>query len=275
MAASTSSRFVSFAGGIVEIGHTGPGFAFDCEGPRHRVIVEPFVLAERPVSNADWLAFIEDDGYAQPLLWLSEGWARVCAEGWQAPLYWLDETSSQRSSPHVSPRQHWRQMSLAGPCELDPAAPVCHISYFEADAYAHWAGARLPTEFEWEHAARLSLAQKGHLQTGHLQTGHFADAGSYLPRAPVSADPPSPSPSLQQLFGDVWEWTRSPFTPYPRFRPSQGAVGEYNGKFMCGQFVLRGGSCVTPAGHVRASYRNFFPPDARWQFSGLRLANEA
>jgi ergothioneine biosynthesis protein EgtB len=237
----------SFDGGIVEIGHEGRDFAFDSEGPRHRVLLEPFLLADRLARNDEWRDFIADGGYRNPLLWLSEGWTKACVEGWTAPLYWEKRDD-----------QYWT-MTLRGAQPIDGAAPVAHVSYFEADAFATWAGKRLPTEFEWEHAAaRLPLE------------GNFSNSGRLRPR-PAGAQ----TGNLKQMFGDVWQWTRSAFSPYPRFRPAEGAVGEYNGKFMCGQFVLRGGSCVTPPGHIRATYRNFFPPDARWQFSGVRLAADA
>lgn len=262
-------RFVGFDGGVVPVGHEGSAFAFDCEGPRHQVVLEPFALANRPVTNREWLEFIDDGGYRQPLLWLSDGWARVVADDWQAPLYW--EPASDPSDG----LDRYRQMTLRGLCRLDPDAPVCHLSYFEADAFAQWAGARLPTEFEWERVA--CLAGSAVSPAGRPEpAGHFADSGCLRPQAisagPAARDDPR---AIHQLFGDVWEWTRSPFSPYPRFRPSRGAVGEYNGKFMCGQFVLRGGSCVTPAEHLRSTYRNFFPPQARWQFTGLRLARDA
>jgi ergothioneine biosynthesis protein EgtB len=244
--ASPPLSYTAFEGGIIEIGHSDAGFAFDSEGPRHRALIEPFQLANRLVTNAEWVEFIEDGGYQHSLLWLSEGWGKVLAENWTAPLYWerLDG-------------DYWT-MTLRGFQPIDPLAPVTHVSYFEADAFATWSGKRLPTEFEWEAAARgLPLA------------GNFLDSDRLRPR------PARPREmALQQMFGDVWEWTRSSFSPYPRFRPVEGAVGEYNGKFMSGQFVLRGGSCVTPPGHMRASYRNFFPGHTRWQFSGLRLAKE-
>ena len=245
--APPAPSFTDFEGGIVEIGHGGAGFAFDSEGPRHRVLIEPFRLADRLVTNTEWMEFIEDGGYAKPLLWLSEGWAKVVAEGWSRPLYW--ETREG---------QHWT-MTLRGFQLVDPTAPVAHVSYFEADAFATWSGMRLPSEAEWEVAAqRLDM------------DGNFMDLNRLRPR------PACPRKTgVQQMFGDVWEWTRSPFSPYPRFRAAEGAVGEYNGKFMSGQFVLRGGSRVTPPGHLRATYRNFFPAHMRWQFAGLRLAADA
>jgi len=235
--------YSGFSGGLVEIGHSGEGFAFDNEGPRHRVWLEPFRLADRLVTNAEWLAFMADGGYARPEFWLSEGWALVRAEDWTAPVYW-------REAP-----DGWRTMGLHGLRPLDPAQPVSHVSYFEADAYAAWAGARLPTEAEWEHAAASVKLE-----------GAFRDSGR------LAAHPAPDGEGLRQMFGDLWEWTRSAYLPYPGFEPAAGAVGEYNGKFMSGQFVLRGGACVTPAGHTRPSYRNFFYPHQRWMFSGVRLA---
>ena len=242
-----SHRWVLDEGGIVEIGQSGEGFAFDCEGPRHRALIHPHGLADRPVINAEWLGFIADGGYANPLLWLSDGWAWVRAERVAAPLYWV------RSD------EGWCRFGLDGFAPLDLAEPVCHISYYEADAYARWAGARLPTEAEWEHAAAL----------------HDPAQGNQLEAAGPARPKPSPEgPGLRDLFGNVWEWTGSAFLPYPGFRPAEGAVGEYNGKFMCSQMVLRGGCCATPRGHVRASYRNFYYPHQRWMFSGLRLARD-
>jgi len=239
-------NYLPFAGGLVEIGYDGSRFAFDSEGPRHSVFIEPYRLADRPVTNREWIEFIEAGGYREPLLWLSEGWTVSRDQGWTMPLYW-----ERRDDAYWS-------MTLRGAQPLDLDAPVTHVSYFEADAYATWSQRRLPTEMEWENAAR-----------GVPLTGNFLDSGYLRPR-PASAA----AEVLRQLFGDVWEWTRSAFLPYPRFRPAAGAVGEYNGKFMSGQFVLRGGSCVTPPGHIRRSYRNFFPPAMRWQFAGVRLAED-
>jgi len=243
-------RFVGFEGGLVEIGHrSGEGFAFDNESPRHKVWLEPFELADRLVTNGEWLAFMADGGYRRPELWLAEGWARAQAEGWQAPLYWQAPETDGGG---------WRAMTLHGLRALDPAQPVSHVSFYEAEAYAAWAGARLPTEAEWEHAARdMPVA------------GNFLGSGRLEPAAPP------PGAGLRQMFGDLWAWTRSAYAPYPGFQPAAGAVGEYNGKFMAGQFVLRGGACVTPGGHLRASYRNFFYPNQRWMFSGVRLARDA
>jgi ergothioneine biosynthesis protein EgtB len=245
--ASVSSAplaWVGYAEGLRQIGHTGAGFAFDNESPAHRVFVEAFELASRPVSNAEWQSFIEAGGYREPSWWTSDGFACVQSRGLEAPLYWLRGDGA------------WRVQTLGGPEPLRPEDPVCHVSWYEADAYARFAGARLPTEAEWEVAARaLPVA------------GNLAESGLFHPRAPRHA-----GASPDQLFGDVWEWTASPYTPYPGFRAAAGALGEYNGKFMANQMILRGGSCATPASHIRPTYRNFFYPDARWQFSGVRLA---
>jgi ergothioneine biosynthesis protein EgtB len=238
--------WVEFAGGLVHMGHGGEEFAFDNEMPRHRVWLEPFRLATRPVTCGEFIEFIAAGGYREPEFWLSEGWAIVQQQGWEAPLYWRGA------------EEGWRVFTLSGEKRLDPAEPVVHVSFYEADAYAKWAGKRLPTEAEWERAAE-----------GAAFAGNLADRSRYHPAADGSGD------GLRQMIGDVWEWTASPYTPYPRFRAVSGAIGEYNGKFMSNQMVLRGGAAVTPAGHIRATYRNFFPPSARWAFSGLRLAEDA
>ena len=238
---------IASRGGIVEIGHSGSGFAFDSEGPRHQQLLRPYELADRLVTNGEWLRFIEAGAYQEPEHWLADGWTWVRENGIEAPLYW-------RRAGDV-----WHRFGLDGLKPLAPEEPVCHVSYYEADAFARWAKARLPTEAEWEAvAAGLGSTQ-----------GNFLDeAGPVRP----GVAPPVGGP--RQMFGDVWEWTMSAFTPYPGFKPAEGTVGEYNGKFMCGQFVLRGGSCATPRSHVRATYRNFFYPHQRWQFSGLRLARD-
>ena len=246
--ATPPRRFIDGVAGIVGIGHDGGGFAYDNEGPRHRELLHPHAIANRPVTNAEYRAFIDDGGYRTPTLWMSEGWATVQRESWNHPLYWSDALDSE--------------FTLGGRRAIDPHAPVCHVSYYEADAFARWAGARLPTEAEWE---TLAVAQDG-------IDGNFQDDGFLHPQAPADTEA---GDGPRQLFGDVWEWTSSPYVNYPGFRPLPGALGEYNGKFMCGQWVLRGGSCVTPAGHVRASYRNFFYPADRWQFMGIRLGRDA
>jgi ergothioneine biosynthesis protein EgtB len=239
--------WVDFAGGIRPVGHGGIGFAWDNEAPQHDVLIHPCRLADRLVTNAEWLEFMADGGYRTPALWLADGWATVNREGWEAPLYW-----EQRDS-------QWLSMSLEGLQPVERAAPVAHVSYFEADAFARWANKRLPTEFEWEVAARNLPVSGNTLGTRALRT------------QPAEAH----NGSLRQMFGDVWEWTQSAYLPYPGYRPPAGALGEYNGKFMVSQHVLRGGSCATPPGHTRATYRNFFYPQQRWQFTGLRLASEA
>jgi ergothioneine biosynthesis protein EgtB len=241
--------FQHFEGGLCEAGHEGTGFCFDNELPRRRVWLEPFALASRLVTCAEYAAFIEDGGYTRPELWLSAGWDAVRSNHWQAPLYWTREVGN------------WNIFTLRGELPLArlETSPVSHVSYFEADAYARWAGRRLATEFEWEIAA-----------DGLPVTGNLLDSGRLLP-SPVTNSIQNKGPAQQQ-FGDCWEWTASAYLGYPGFQPLGGALGEYNGKFMSGQMVLRGGSCVTPAAHIRASYRNFFPPETRWQYSGIRLA---
>ncbi len=238
--------WIAGAEGIAHIGHAGDGFAFDNETPRHRVLLQAHALARRPVTNAQLLEFIRDGGYRTPTLWMAEGWDLVCTQNWQRPIYWGEDLCTE--------------FTLAGRRAMNPDAPVCHVSFFEADAFARWAGARLPTEAEWESAAR-----------GCEITGNFVASGRLHPRAPTTATDASPV----QMYGDVWEWTSSPYVNYPGYRPLPGAIGEYNGKFMCGQWVLRGGSCATPQDHVRITYRNFFYPSARWQFAGIRLARDA
>jgi ergothioneine biosynthesis protein EgtB len=246
LTAATSLAWQPFAGGVCEIGDRGDGFAFDNERPRHPVMLAPFALATHLVTNAEFVAFMEDGGYERPELWLSDGWNAVQSRGWRMPLYWERREGA------------WQQFTLDGMRAVVADEPLCHVSFYEADAYATWAGARLPTEAEWEVAAAGARGEENLLDSGLL---HPAPARSRS--------------GMQQLFGDVWEWTRSAYAPYPGYRPPAGALGEYNGKFMCNQLVLRGGSCATPASHIRATYRNFFPPEARWQFSGVRLARDA
>ena len=238
-------RWIEGASGIIEIGHQGAGFAYDNEQPRHRELLRPHVIANRPVTNAEFRDFIEQGGYKSPTLWMSEGWATVQRENWHHPLYWADDLASE--------------FTLAGRRDIEPNAPVSHLSFYEADAFARWAGARLPTETEWEHRAAAQARVDGNFQDSDVFHPVAAEAGE----------------GMLQMFGDVWEWTSSPYVGYPGFRPLSGALGEYNGKFMCGQWVLRGGSCATPRDHFRVSYRNFFYPPDRWQFMGLRLARDA
>ena len=236
--------FVDFDGALAWLGHDGAGFSFDNEAPRHQVLLQPFRLADRLVTNAEWLQFMAAGGYARAEYWLSDGWAQAASEGWAHPLYWVEGDDGG-----------WSEMTLGGLRDLDPHAPVAHVSYYEADAYARWAGKRLPSEAEWEHAAAAMPIEGGFLDLERL--------------APAGAPPQA---GLRQMFGELWQWTQSPYSPYPGFEPGAGAVGEYNGKFMINQMVLRGGCCVTPPGHVRATYRNFFYPHQRWAFTGVRLA---
>ena len=234
----------TFAGGIVDIGNDGAGFSYDNERPRHKTLLQDYRLATRMVTNAEFLAFIEDAGYRRAELWLSDAWRTLNQHGWQAPLYWFKDGNA------------WRHFDLTGAHDLRLHEPVSHLSYYEADAYARWANKRLPTEAEWEHAASTQTI-----------SGNFLDAGLYVPQ-------PVQQPGLTQLFGDLWQWTQSAYLPYPGFKPLSGTLGEYNGKFMSDQMVLRGGCCVTAQDHMRASYRNFFRPADRWMFSGLRLAED-
>jgi ergothioneine biosynthesis protein EgtB len=241
-------RWFGHDAGIHRIGHHDGGFAFDNELPRHRVFLESFAAASRLVTCGEYLDFMNDGGYRRPELWLSDGWHTCRANGWEAPLYW--ENHGDR----------WHQFTLGGMRAVEPSEPVCHVSFYEADAFARWAGARLPTESEWEVAASNLEVDGNLLERDRLHP---------VPTSPGDADGLD---APRQMFGDVWEWTASPYAPYPGFAPAGGALGEYNGKFMCNQMVLRGGSCVTPRSHLRRTYRNFFPPEARWQFTGMRLA---
>jgi ergothioneine biosynthesis protein EgtB len=271
--------WTDFAPGLTEIGLDADPlyttFAFDNETPRHQVFIQPFRLANRLVTCAEYLAFMEQNGYNRPELWLSEGWSTVQSEGWQAPLYWRHDPATNSG---------WSIFTMHGFRSLDDLSetPVCHLSLFEADAFARWAGHRLPTEFEWEHAAaslatlRKEVKSRPALLTHSAgQPAEAAVQANLVETANLHPTPASPQPGLQQIFGDVWEWTSSGYTGYPGYKPLPGALGEYNGKFMSSQVILRGGSCVTPATHIRASYRNFFGPSTRWQFSGLRLAQDA
>jgi ergothioneine biosynthesis protein EgtB len=246
-AAASGLSWFDYAGGVAEIGFEGAGFSFDNERPRHRIYLEDFRLASRLVTNGEFLEFLDAGGYREPKYWLSEGWATVLAQGWDRPMYW-EKTGGR-----------WWNMTLSGFRPVEENEPLCHVSYFEADAYARWSGKRLPTEGEWETAA-----------AGLPLEGNLLDQGAFHPLAA-----PAGGSSPRQLFGDVWEWTQSQYSAYPGFQTEEGAIGEYNGKFMCNQFVLRGGSCATPADHIRPTYRNFFPPNARWQFTGIRLAESS
>jgi len=240
---AATAEFLRFDGGLIEIGHPGEGFCYDNELPRHRTYTGAFSLANRAVTNGEYLEFVRAGGYEQAIHWLSDGWATVQREGWKRPIYW---------TPSLE-----QEFTLTGLRELNPASPVCHLSYYEADAFAHWADARLPTEVEWELASDEVAIR-----------GNFVENRRWHPEAPAQER------GLLQMFGDLWEWTQSAYSPYPGFKPAAGALGEYNGKFMVNQLVLRGGSCATPISHIRASYRNFFNPAARWQFTGLRLARD-
>ena len=244
-----ADELTEFNEGIQWIGHDNEDFCFDNELPRHRVFVEAFQLSNRLVTSGEYLEFVNDKGYQRPELWLSLGWNTVKENGWTAPLYWV-----QRDGV-------WHEFTLAGLRPLGLADPICHISFFEADAFARWRGGRLPTEAEWE-TASAAVSRDGCFAAELLERGR-----AIHPRQPTDA-----SEGLVQMFGDVWQWTASPYIAYPGYRPPSGAIGEYNGKFMCNQMVLRGGSCATPGDHMRPTYRNFFPPDARWQFAGIRLA---
>lgn len=243
-----SLNWISFEGGVCEIGYGADKFHYDNESPRHKQYLNPFMLADRLVTNGEFLAFIEDGGYQRPELWLSDGWSECARQMWKYPYYWEKRDGD-----------FW-MITLQGPRKLSPAEPVCHISHYEADAYARWAGKRLPSEAEWEIASRSVPIE-----------GHFSDDELFHP---IALENGNDKDQLKQMFGNVWEWTQSAYLPYPGYRPEEGALGEYNGKFMANQIVLRGGSCATPADHIRPTYRNFFHPDSRWQFTGVRLADD-
>jgi len=239
-------HFLDFEEKTVEVGHDGREFAYDNESPRHRALIPAFSMASRPVTNGEYIAFIEDNGYARAEFWLSLGWLTVNEQHWQSPLYWTKRDG------------RWWNFTLSGFRPVDENEPVTHVSYFEADAFANWTGARLPTEFEWERAAAKIDIE-----------GNFVESEIFHPRPTLAS-----AEDLRQMFGDVWEWTRSAYAPYPGYRAAPGALGEYNGKFMCNQYVLRGGSCATSQSHIRRTYRNFFQPEKRWQFTGIRLARD-
>lgn len=242
------TQYVAFKGGLVEVGHDGEGFSFDNEKPRHKVWLESFKLASHPVTNGEYLEFIEAGGYESPEYWLSDGWNEIHSKEWKAPLYWKENDQGE-----------WNHFTLSGVKDLNKDEPVCHVSFYEADAYARWRGKRLPTEAEWEHAASCLNISGNTLEKGHYHPTAFVEEGEEI---------------LFKMVGDVWEWTSSSYSPYPRNKPLEGALGEYNAKFMCNQMVLRGGACVTPLSHIRNTYRNFFPANKRWQFSGIRLAED-
>lgn len=239
-----------FEGGIYSIGHNGNGFAYDNEIPIHKEYIEPFEFASRLITNGEYIEFIEDGGYQKPVLWLSDGRSKVEDNNWTAPFYWEKQDDK------------WHYFTLTGMREVDLAEPVCHVSHYEADAFARWYGARLPSESEWEIVSNELKIE-----------GNFVDNNNFHPSTIVDEQTDNNNP--KQMFGDVWEWTSSPYSPYPGFKIAEGALGEYNGKFMCNQMVLRGGSCATSKSHIRRTYRNFFPSDARWQFMGIRLAKDA
>jgi ergothioneine biosynthesis protein EgtB len=252
--------WLTYPAGISSIGHDGKDFCFDNELPRHQTFLQGFQVANRLVTNGEYRAFIDDGGYRRSDLWLSDGWAERETHGWSAPLYWEPADEDSTADEATRRDRDWHIITLAGRRPVNGNEPVCHVSYYEADAFARWAGARLPTEAEWETAAAAAPV-----------AGHFVEGGHFHPAASAATDDRGPA---YQLYGDVWQWTASPYIGYPGYRPVEGALGEYNGKFMCNQFVLRGASCATPRSHARRSYRNFFPPNARWQFSGIRLAKE-